>query len=141
MKKRLPQLKDRIIDNGAYKVVALFIAIVIWVTLVSSRKDVVLNKELAVDFLASSSVNVELLEERNTMMVRLAGPRNLLRKFNESTSRISVDVTRYEPGDYTLRVDARLLELPLGIKMLGAKPEILRFRLSREILEERNNEQ
>lgn len=132
MKKRLPRLKERITDNGAYKLVALFVAIVIWVTLVSSRKDVVLMKELNVDFLARSSVNIELLEDSNTLKLRIAGPRNLLKRFNESTFRISVDVTRFEVGEYNLRVDERLLNLPLGIKMINASPQVLRFKLVKE---------
>ncbi len=132
MKKRLPHLKDRITDNGAYKLVALFVAIVIWVTLVSSRKDVVLNKELNVDFLARSSVNIELLEPSNSLNLKLAGPRNLLRRFNETTFRLSVDITRYEQGDYSLKVDEKLLNLPLGVKLLKAKPSSLRFRLTPE---------
>lgn len=129
MKKRLPRLKDQLTDNGAYKVVALIVALVIWVTLVSSRKDVVLIKDLRVEFLSRSAVAVELLNTQDRLQVKLAGPRNLLKRFSEGNYRVRVDATRFDQGEYTLKVDERLLDLPPGLKLLKAEPQVLNFRL------------
>ena len=53
MKKQLPRLKEQFTSNGVYKIVALFVASIIWISTLWGQKDIVWIRDMDVEVLLS----------------------------------------------------------------------------------------
>lgn len=115
------QLKSRLYENLSYKIVALFVTLVLWLTMLS-RKDTVLSRELPVQYLISQNHNLGN-EARKRARVKVSGSRAALKKFSQSDEGITVDLTRLSAGRHIVRLNQEILNLPLGVKVLSIEPD------------------
>lgn len=128
MKKELPNFKERLTDNGLYKVVSLIVAVVIWVTTITARKDVVLVRNMELDYRTRASLVLEG-EYPQSVRIKVAGPRSALKKFSQMSSRIVLNLQDVEAGPHLLTIESAALDLPLGVKLLSAEPNRIRVQL------------
>src|SRR4051812_844642 len=88
--------KARILENGSYKLVALFVTLILWVTILG-RRDFVLSKEVDLEFLLPK--NLVIAEQINRrVMVKVSGPRTALKKFAQNPGTITIDLGKNNQG-------------------------------------------
>lgn len=121
----ISRLFDLVIDNGSYKLVALFISLILWLTILG-RRDFIYSKNIDIEF--QTSQNLSILEQsHNSVRVRVTGPRASLKKFMESNSNnaILLDISNAGEGKIEVPVSEKRLDLPLGVKVVSIKPAIV----------------
>ncbi len=131
MKKELPNFREKITDNGLYKVVSLIVAVVIWVTTVTARKDVILIRSMALDYRTAQNMVIEG-ERPQAVRIKVAGPRAALKKFSQMSSRIVLNLRDADAGPHLLTIESSALDLPLGVKLISAEPNRIRVQLERQ---------
>ncbi|MBX2996075.1 MAG: hypothetical protein KF681_14710 [Bdellovibrionaceae bacterium] len=116
-------------ENFSYKVVALFISLILWVTILG-RRDFQVTKNVELDLAVATGVVLES-QSVDHVKVRVAGPRTALRKFLETgaTQVLNVDVSGYKPGTYRVTIPTQKLDLPFGVKILSVKPAEIEIHL------------
>lgn len=130
MKSQQPAWKQAISENLSYKVVALFIAIILWLTIMG-RRDNILTKNIDVEF-RTSSVQRIVGQTADQVRVRLSGPRSALKEVIDGKSApIVIDVSDREPGAYDIEIPVNRIELPHGVKILSVRPSEVRVEVSK----------
>lgn len=121
--------KNAILENGSYKLVALFVTLILWVTILG-RRDFVLSKEMDIEFLLPRSLAVAESNRERHVTVKVSGPRVALKKFAANPGTITVDLGRQaEPGPIKATITPRNVEVPFGVKVLSVMPESLTVHL------------
>lgn len=108
-------------SNASYKVVALAVALVLWVTM-QGRRDTVLSRDLEVQVLLSPGLAIA---NPIPSMVKLevVGPRVALKKFAERKEPFLVDLGFAKPGRQLVKLNKDNLGLPLGAKVITIQPQ------------------
>jgi YbbR domain-containing protein len=125
----LKEWKNLIVENGSYKLVALFVTLILWVTILGQR-DFSSSKDMDVEFLLPRGTTV--LETSNVVRqvkVRVSGSRMALKKFAQSAASITVDLTRSQSGPVKALITPRNIEVPLGVKVVSVFPESITVNL------------
>lgn len=115
-------------ENLNYKLVSLFIAIILWVTILG-RRDFVYTKVMNVDARIGSGLAVHRSSDQ--VRVRVSGTRSALKKFMEDdrTEVLPVDLRERGAGVYDFEMTPDVIKVPLGVKVLGVRPSIVRFEI------------
>ena len=128
-------LRDRALENGRYKIVALLVTFILWFTILG-RRDFVLSKELDVEFLLPRAVVVDRVEGAKKVLVKVSGPRTALKKFMQSPGAVVVDLTKTNVRDKETRVKSliqnRNIEVPFGVKVVAIEPPDIEVLLKME---------
>ncbi|MBY0451735.1 MAG: hypothetical protein K2P92_01785, partial [Bdellovibrionaceae bacterium] len=77
----MSRIKDSVSDNFSFKIVALFISLILWLSVVNKR-DFIATKEFDIDILTAENL-VVMAQTSDKLKVRVSGPQPLLKKFNE----------------------------------------------------------
>src|SRR5690606_38635104 len=104
-----------------YKLVALFITLILWVS-VLGRKETTVSKEVPLNFIAAED---KIVSSVSSKLVRfeLTGSRRALRRFiAERAEPISVDLKIRGVGRLIVTVPEDSLRLPFGVKVQGVNP-------------------
>lgn len=113
-------------DNFVSKVVALIIALVLWMTILG-RRDFIQTKQIEVELYPSSQY---LVTQQSTdhIRIRVSGVREALKRFIESPTNqtLLIDVSDRTEGPLTVEVPIQKIELPLGVKILSIKPTLVK---------------
>ena len=122
-----------LLENGSYKLVALFVTLILWITILG-RRDFVLTREMDVEFLLPKAVLLENatggpLSERK-ITVKVSGPRTALKRFGQSPGSVTVDLTKIQIQEgqgksISAPIQARNIELPFGVKLVSVSPDSL----------------
>lgn len=122
-------VKRILTENLSYKVVALFIALILWLTILG-RRDFVMSKNVELEFLVNPQYQV-LSPTANEVVVKVSGPRSALKKFSESrfSELLTIDVGEQNPGIIEVEVPVRKIELPFGVKLISVKPSVIRAEI------------
>jgi YbbR domain-containing protein len=126
-KEELDRIKDNVLDNFSYKVVALFIALILWLSILN-RRDFIVTKDLDVDFITASDYIVTG-QSNAVIKVKVSGPQPLLKKFKESSQVLAFDMSDKKEGFYDVEINASRVEVPAGIKIIGIKPSSVRLEI------------
>lgn len=123
MKSGRHSLWENITENGTYKLVALFISLILWVTILG-RRDFVYSKNIDIEVQTTSSLAV-IEQSHASVRVRVTGPRASLKKFMDSHSNqaILVDVSSLGEGKIEIPISEKKLDLPLGVRVVSLKPQ------------------
>ena len=125
--------KDWIFDNGSYKLVSLFVTLILWVTILG-RRDFMLTKDMDVEFLLPKSAVMESKQGEQKVSVKVSGPRTALKKFAQSPGSITFDLTKSEVPDKNTHVKTQIqtknIEVPFGVKVVSIDPPSLEVVLS-----------
>lgn len=106
--------------NTKQKFLALLVATIIWVFILG-QKETMMEKDISLEY--QLRTGVEMLDSVKKVKVRLAGPSSTLRKFNEQSSSLLIDITQYPVGGlFTVELPKEGLNLPLGVKVVSITP-------------------
>jgi YbbR domain-containing protein len=121
--------KNKILENGSYKLVALFVTLILWVTILG-RRDFVLSKDMDIEFLLPRTIAVAETNQERRVTVKVSGPRIALKKFAQNPGTITIDLGRQaEPGPIKAVITPRNVEVPFGVKVLSVTPDTINVHL------------
>ncbi len=122
--------KSAFTENLSYKIVSLFIALILWLTILG-RRDFSLTKNLEIELLAGSD-QVVTMQSADTIKVKVLGPRTALKKFMESglSQLVSIDVSKRGEGDIDIEVPIHHIDVPFGVKVISVKPSMVRAHIA-----------
>ena len=129
---RLSQyLSHVLLDHGSYKLVSLFIALILWVTILG-RRDFVLSKTLDVEITVSGNQNL-VSQSPDKVRVKVSGPRTALKRFMDSglSQMVTVDATAKPEGEYELEIPMAKIDVPFGVRVLQVQPSSVKVQLKK----------
>lgn len=124
MKKQLPNIKNHMSNNLGYKIVALCVTLVLWVSILGRRDDV-LNKSLEVELLLNAQQKITYLNNEK-VSVKVSGPRMALKKFSQQEPSVVIDLKQVKSGEFEWKFTKRDFNLPLGVRLLSIEPQKVR---------------
>ncbi len=109
-------------ENFSYKVVALFISLILWLTILG-RRDFVLSKNIDVDLVTAPGTQV-VAQTADHIKIKVSGPRASLRKFLENavSQNITLDISQKGEGLIIVDIPLQKIEVPMGVRILGVRP-------------------
>lgn len=131
----IEKIKTNILDNFSYKVVALFISLILWVSILNKR-DFILMKDVEVDFITSSEY-VVAGHSTAQIKVKVSGPQPLLKQYRESSQVLALDLSDKIAGFYDIDLNSSKIDVPKGLKILSLRPQTIRL----EIIDKKKKEQ
>lgn len=123
----IEKIKTDILDNFSYKIVALFIALILWLSILNKR-DFIVTKDLDVDFVTSENL-VVAGQSSAQLKVKVSGPQPILKKYRESSQVLAFDMSDKQEGFYDVDMNASKIEVPKGIRVIGIKPNTIRVEI------------
>lgn len=126
LKKELPSLGDRMTSNLPYKIVSVLVAAVLWLSILWGKKENVLVRSVAYDFLLPKGF-VVMEEGRQSLTLKLAGPRTVLRRVSQGLGHVTFEPVTVKEGENILVLHERALNLPSGVRLISSEPEVLHF--------------
>lgn len=125
--------KEWIFENGSYKLVSLFVTLILWVTILG-RRDFMLTKDMDVEFLLPRATVMESGRGERKVSVKVSGPRTALKKFAQAPGSITFDLTKSEVSERNTKVktviQTKNIEVPFGVKVVSIDPPTLEVVLS-----------
>ena len=116
-----------IFDNLSYKMVSLFIAFVLWISILG-RRDFVATQEVEINFISAPGYSI-LSQSNDRVKIKISGQQPLMKKYKDKIQVINVDVTDKDPGVYDMDVMASRFELPAGLRILNIRPNSIKFEI------------
>jgi YbbR domain-containing protein len=114
--------KNWLFENGSYKLVALFVTLILWVTILG-RRDFPLVKEMEVKFLLPPATMIANEKESDRRVtVKVSGPRAMLAQFNRNPGTVTIDLRKSQPGLVEADITALNLRLPDRVRFLAVTP-------------------
>lgn len=109
-------------ENFSYKVVALFISLILWLTILG-RRDFILSKDIDIDLITAPGTQI-VAQTTDHIKVKVSGPRSSLKKFLETSLSQSMTLDISKKGEGVIYVDVPLnkIETPIGVRILGVRP-------------------
>lgn len=121
--------KDRILGNWTYKIVALLISLILWLS-VLGRKDYVMTKSIELEFIAPKGFQIAA-QTADQVKLKVSGNRAALRRWMESESyqKLILEVIALEPGLAKIDIPIQKIHIPEGVKVLGVRPNQVQIEL------------
>lgn len=135
MKKQLPRLKAQFTSNGVYKLVALLVASIVWVSTLWGQKDIVWIRDMDVEVLLNPGFTLKGKPQK-TVKVKLAGPKTALRKLRNSTKVITLNLNKLEEGRHVVEISDTWMDLPIGVKFLSAEPNKVKINVKKSEIQD-----
>lgn len=128
MKKRFSNV---LTENFSYKLVALFISLILWLTILG-RRDFVLTKSIDLEFITAPGTQVAV-QTTDHIKVKISGPRASLKKFLENpvSQGLVLDISQKGEGDVTVDIPLSKIEVPLGVRILGVRPNQVKVEVTK----------
>lgn len=119
-------------ENLSYKVVSLFIALILWVTILG-RRDFTLTKNLEIEFFVSQNQTL-ISQNSDHIKVKVTGSRTALRKFIDSgvSQLVSIDLSNRGEGTYNVEIPINRIDVPFGVKVLSIKPSQIQVQVGKK---------
>lgn len=128
MKKQTSNWKNIFYENGSYKLVALFVTLILWVTILG-RRDFVQTKEVDLEFLLPRNMVIAGNVEKK-VLVKVSGPRMALKKFAQNPGTITIDLGKSSVGPNRAEITPKNVEVPFGVKVMSITPEQILVNLT-----------
>ena len=117
-----------IFDNMSYKLVSLFIAFVLWISILG-RRDFVATQEVEINFVSSQGYSI-LSQSNDRVKIKISGQQPLMKKYKDKIPKvINFDVAEKEPGVYDMDIMASRFELPPGLRIVNIRPNSIKFEI------------
>lgn len=114
------KVKDIFLRNYVLKVLALVITLFFWFTAIGSR-NVNQVKKIPITYITTPDIVVNSPETE--VELKLSGPRAFLRDVIDREDTITIDLRNKKPGYITYKIYDHMIELPIGVKVVGIYPE------------------
>lgn len=125
--------KSWIFENGSYKLVSLFVTLILWVTILG-RRDFMLTKDMDVEFLLPKAASMGMKQGERKVSVKVSGPRTALKKFSQSPGSITFDLTKSDVPEKNTHIktviQTKNIEVPFGVKVVSIDPPSIEVVLS-----------
>lgn len=115
-------------ENISYKLVALFVALILWVSILG-RRDFVSTKEIEISFLTANGYSV-VSQSVDRIKVKVSGSQSIMKKFKEKNTKLTIDATENQPGVFEFDIYQSLIDLPAGLRVLSIKPNSIKVEIS-----------
>lgn len=116
-----------IFDNMSYKLVSLFIAFVLWISILG-RRDFVTTQEVEINFKSAPGYAISS-QSNDRVKIKISGQQPLMKKYKDKIQPIYVDVTDKSQGIYDMDIMASYFELPAGLRILNIRPNSIKFEI------------
>lgn len=127
MKKNKFKKTRAIFDNLSYKLVSLFIAFVLWISILG-RRDFVATQEVEVNFISAPGYSI-LSQSTDRVKIKISGQQPLMKKYKDKIQIINVDVTDKMQGIYDMDIMTSHFDLPQGLRILNIRPNAIKFEI------------
>lgn len=125
------RLRGWVFHNATLKLFSLAFAFGLWLLVNAGERDTEQSMLVPVELRNLSQQLVVVGERPEFVDVRVSGPRTLLGQLNGK--RIALDLAGVRPGPSSFRVNAELLNLPRGVKLLRVTPSVISLDIARMI--------
>ncbi len=119
--------KESLLHNASYKLVALFISLILWLSILG-RRDFIVTKEIEVDFEAAATYSVAG-QSTDKIKIKVSGSQPLLKAFKDKNQIIVFDLKDKKAGLFEVEMLPSKIEIPAGIKILGVRPNSVRVEI------------
>lgn len=123
----ISRIKDIIFENGAYKLVALFVTLILWMTLMS-RRDFEENFKVQIEYLLPKNFVVQS-STHSQVKITVEGPRAALRQLQRQNKPVYIDMTNYGEGRWIRRLNAAQFNTPSRVKIVSIEPQSIEVEL------------
>jgi YbbR domain-containing protein len=117
-----------IFDNFAYKIVSLFVALVLWLAILG-RRDFVSTREVELLFTPAKG-HMILSQSAEKIKVKISGSQAIIKKNRDRLQSILIDVSTFPDGIRDIDISNQNFDLPPGIKVLGLRPNVVKIEIS-----------
>lgn len=123
--------KHMMTDHLSYKIVSLFIALILWVTILG-RRDFSLSRNFEVEFLTSPQQTL-VFQSVEEVKVKVSGPRTALKRFMETgiSPMISLDLSKKPDGEHEVKIPLERIDVPFGVKVTSVRPSVVKVKIIR----------
>jgi YbbR domain-containing protein len=129
-------LLDRLTNNWSLKLLALAIALALWVFVVGQEKSEI-SVRVPVEITNIPPDTLVVDDVVGEVDARLYGPRTLIRRVAAERLSKAVDLTGLKVGAHVFQIEPEDLKLPPGVRVLRISPDSFRLtlvpRLAREV--------
>lgn len=122
-------IKSFFSDNLSYKVVSLFVALILWISILG-RRDFVTTKEMDVQLLLPPGYMVAG-QSHDKLRVKISGPQPVLKKYKDNFKKVVFDLGDIGEGFIEVDVPNTRIDVPDGIKVLSVKPNVIRVEIAK----------
>lgn len=126
-KEKVRVLKESLLENASYKLVALFISLILWLSILG-RRDFVVTKDVEVDFTVSKGYTLSG-QSTDRVRMKVSGAQPLLKNFKDKGQSATIDLSDKKQGLYEIDMTASKFDVPNGIKILGIRPNTIRVEI------------
>jgi hypothetical protein len=110
-----------ITENGSYKLVALFVTMILWVTILG-RRDFVVSRDMNLELVLPPGYVLVEPHPLPQVQIKVVGSRVALKRFAQTSGLIVVELNRGAEGLRHVLLSPENLELPIGVKLLSMNP-------------------
>ena len=121
-------MRELIFDNFAYKIVSLFVALVLWLAILG-RRDFISTREVELLFTPAKG-HMILSQSADKIKVKISGSQAIIKKNRERLQSILIDVSTFPDGTADIDISNQNFDLPPGIKVLGVRPNVVKIEIS-----------
>lgn len=114
-------------ENVSYKLVALFISFVLWISILS-RRDFVATKEVELNLITGQGYSVSS-QSADRIKIKISGSQPLMKKYKNLIENLSIDVSDRSEGIYDIDIIPQRFEVPQGMKVLSVRPNLVKFEI------------
>jgi polyferredoxin len=114
-------------SNLSYKLVALFVTLVLWFTLLG-RTDLILSHTMELQPLTHPN-HVISNQIPGRIRVKVSGPRTGLKKFTQSEPILTLNLEKLKPGSRWVKINKSNINVPVGVKVLSVQPEKIKVNI------------
>lgn len=120
---RLEKFKESLYENGSYKVVALLITMILWIT-VLGNKDQILNQSVRLNFrLPKNHIIANGITDQ--AQVQISGSRLSLKKLAKGIDPVEINLEDAKPGRTIVTIPTDKIILPFGAQIVSVNPATL----------------
>ncbi len=122
-----------LLDNAGWKLLALAIAIALWVSFVASP-ELLTSVSAPIQYQNMPSELEMSSDVPERIYLEVQGPSARLRTYDASRTAVLIDLSGvHRPGEYTFTVDNKNIDLPAGLKLVRAVPGQVRLRFEQRV--------
>lgn len=113
-------LKEALSNNGSYKVVALLITLILWIT-VLGNKDQILNQNVQLSFVLPEN-HIVSNAVTNQVQIQISGSRLSLKKLSKGIEPIQINLSDIKAGRTIVSIPTDSIDLPFGSQIVNVNP-------------------
>lgn len=115
-----------IFDNMSYKLVSLFIAFVLWLSILG-RRDFVTTEDVEIHLIPAQGYSV--VTDSDRVKVKISGQQTLMKRYKDKIQVMNIDVTDKSAGTYSMDIMASRFDLPHGLKIINIRPQSIKYEV------------